>query len=93
MNENRVIHTLQTEEREKLTVTGVSDIVRFDDTAAVLITSCGKLTIKGSNIKVISLDIDSAEKSIRLEGEFSSFEYGRFLGTKNGNLSERLFGK
>ena len=85
-------HSVSLDEREKLTVTGVTDVLRFDDSTAVLVTSCGKLTVKGSNIKVVSLAVDAAEKSVCLDGNFSSFEYGRYLGLKKGSVSERLFG-
>ena len=44
--------------REKLEVSGVVDVVRFDDVCVVLETRCGELTIDGKNIKISVLDTD-----------------------------------
>ena len=42
--------------REKLDVSGVIDVIRFDDICVVLQTRCGELTIDGRNIKISVLD-------------------------------------
>ena len=50
--------------REKLDVSGVMDVVRFDDLCVVLQTRCGELTIDGKNIKISVLDTEKGIVSL-----------------------------
>ena len=45
-----VPHRLTLDDREKLTLTGVEDVERFDEGEIVLSTSAGALIIKGSEL-------------------------------------------
>ena len=59
--------------REKLDVSGVIDVVRFDDLCVVLQTVCGELTVDGRNIKISVLDTDRGV--VALEGEIDAMYY------------------
>ena len=49
MEENvRLNHNIIVEDRKKMTLTGVKDVLSFDEETVVLDTSLGRLTIKGS---------------------------------------------
>ena len=50
--------------REKLDVSGVVDVIRFDDLCVVLQTRCGELTIDGKNIKISVLDTEKGVVSL-----------------------------
>lgn len=50
--------------RKNLNISGVREVVSFDDESAELITVCGRLNIDGSGIKVSVLDIDKGVVSI-----------------------------
>lgn len=52
MNEQALPHKLTLNEREKLTMTGVHEVVSFDDGTVVLRTSLGMLTVQGRELKL-----------------------------------------
>ncbi len=69
MEENNII----IENREKMTISGVTDILSFDDQIIIVETNLGLLTIKGENLKINKLNIDTNEFS--LNGKFISTSY------------------
>ena len=46
-----VIQNIVLENREKLNITGVLDVLSFDDQIVILETELGLLTVKGENLK------------------------------------------
>ena len=76
MSEKRTsngIHNIILEGRKKLSILGVEDMDSFDETEAVIYTNMGLLEIKGNDIHMNKLDLES--EVIVLEGEFDSFAY------------------
>ena len=68
-----IIQNLILENRGKLTISGVNDVLSFDDQVVVVETELGLLTVKGENIRVNKLSIDTSE--VILEGEISYLAY------------------
>ena len=68
-----VIQNLVLENREKLNVSGVLDVLSFDDQIVMVETELGLLTIKGENIRINKLSLDTSE--IVVEGEIDSLKY------------------
>ncbi len=68
-----VIQNIFLENREKLNVSGVLDVLSFDDQIIIVETELGLLTIKGENLKINKLNIDTSE--ITLDGMISSLSY------------------
>ena len=56
MGETAGNQLLRLEDRKKLTMTGVSEVVRFEDTLVVLQTDLGQLHIHGLQLKNLSLE-------------------------------------
>lgn len=54
-------HTLFIDGREKSTVTGVSEVVKADANEIVLSTVLGRLIIKGKNLSIGTLNVESGE--------------------------------
>ena len=52
---SNVIQNLTLENREKLSISGVLDVLSFDDQIVILETELGLLTVKGENLRIISL--------------------------------------
>lgn len=78
-------HSLTLHQREKLTVTGVSEVVSFDDTIAIVHTSQGELTVQGSNLQLKSLDtgtviVTGTVEALSYEKAFSGGWLKRLLG-------------
>lgn len=72
MNSN-IMQNLVMENREKASVTGVNDVLSFDDQIVILETSLGLLTIKGENLRINKLSLDSEE--VIIEGDLCTLSY------------------
>ena len=68
-----VMQNIVLENRRKLTITGVLDVLSFDDLLVILETDLGLLTVKGENLRINKLSIDSSE--VIIEGEISNLSY------------------
>ncbi len=90
MNTN-IIQNLILENRGKLTISGVNDVLSFDDQVVVVETELGLLTIKGENIRVNKLSIDTSE--VILEGDISYLAYSDKdqEKMKNASLLSKIF--
>ena len=67
-NNGNVIQNLILENREKLTITGVVDVLSFDDQIVIVETQLGLLTVKGEDLRINKLSIDSLEVGVRENG-------------------------
>ena len=56
-----VIQNIVLENREKLNITGVLDVLSFDDQIVILETELGLLTVKGENLRINKLSLDTSE--------------------------------
>lgn len=73
-------------------MTGVKDVVAFDEGEIILITSEGMLTVKGTDLHVTRLDLDRQE--VDIAGQIDSLVYsqGTVLKSKGGEgMLKRLF--
>lgn len=81
------------ENREKLNISGVKDVLSFDDQMVILETELGLLTIKGENLRINKLSIDTLDVSI--DGTINTLIYsdnnGDRRGVKNGTFLSKLF--
>ena len=81
---NNIIQNVILESREKLTITGVLDVLSFDDQIVIVETQLGLLTVKGEDLRINKLSIDSSE--IIIEGEIYN------LGYSEGDLAKKSTG-
>ena len=58
-------HSLQMENREKLRLTGVSDVSGFDENLIVLSTDMGELSIRGEALHIDKIDLDAGLLELR----------------------------
>lgn len=88
MEENiRLNHNIIVEDRKKMTLTGVKDVLSFDEETVILDTTLGRLTVKGAQLHIINFDTVSGDLSA--EGKVYAFVYTS-EEKKDGFLS-RLF--
>ena len=66
-------HQLILQERNRLHISGVSEVVRFDEETVVLHTSQGMLTVEGRHLQVSRLSVESGDLAI--EGNINNFFY------------------
>ena len=81
-------HRLTLESRGQLSVSGVTEVGSFDETAAVLETAQGTLVVRGSELHMDRLDLESGE--VRLKGTVDSLIYEENARSR-GSFFERLF--
>lgn len=79
------------ENREKLTISGVNDVLSFDDQIVILETCLGLFTIKGENLRINKLSLDNEE--VIIEGDINSLSYSdKEIDRKsNGSLLGKIF--
>lgn len=85
-----VIQNLILENRGKLSISGVNDVLSFDDQVVMVETELGLLTVKGENIRINKLSIDTSE--VIIEGDISYLAYSdKELEKTKGSLINKIF--
>ena len=88
-NISSIIQNIDLENREKLSISGVLDVFSFDDQIIILETDLGLLHVKGENLKINKLSIDTSE--VIVEGNINSLNYSDKDSDKKSGSS--LLGK
>ena len=83
-------HRLNMEDRKRLEMTGISDVISFDLNKILLETDYGVVTVKGDNLHVNRLSVEKGELDI--DGSIQSLEYLEVssFGTKGESFFSRL---
>ena len=86
-----VIQNLILENRGKLSISGVLDVLSFDDQVVILETELGLLTVKGENLRINKLSIDTSE--VIVEGDIASLAYSdnKTVEKNKGSLINKIF--
>ena len=85
-----VIQNLVLENREKLSISGVLDVLSFDDQVVVVETELGLLNVKGDNLRINKLSLDTSE--VVVEGDVYSLNYSdKNPDKKSGSLIGKIF--
>ncbi|PSR28817.1 MAG: sporulation protein YabP [Sulfobacillus thermosulfidooxidans] len=82
-------HLLTLTNRTQLAIEGVQHVENFDDDVIMLSTDMGILTIKGHNLRIHQLDLDSG--SFVAEGDIDSLVYSRKKPGKSDGTWARLW--
>ena len=78
------------ENRKRLTLTGVEEVISFDDEKILLNTKLGFLTIKGSELKMNKLDVQNGD--VIIIGNISSIVYSsKEVKKEKENIISKLF--
>ena len=84
------IQNVYLENREKLSISGVLDVFSFDDQIIIIETELGLLTIKGENLKITKLSLDTSDFIV--EGLINNIFYSNSeKNKKNQNILTRIF--
>lgn len=86
---NGTLQNIILENRNKLNVSGVKDVLSFDDQVVIMETELGLLTVKGENLKINKLSIDTSE--VIVEGEINNLGYSEQSKDKEGGLLSKIF--
>ena len=82
-------HRLELMDRAHLTVSGVEDVVRFDENCIVTTTSAGTLIITGEELHIGKLSLDGGE--MQVDGRIDAVTY-EDTEVRQGSFLSRLFG-
>ncbi len=90
-NVNKRVHKLILNNRRTCNLTGVNDVLSFDEREIILETEQGMLMIKGNELHVNRLTLDKGE--VDVDGRIDSFTYSEqsSMGGKGESLLSRLF--
>lgn len=87
---NNVIQNIILENREKLSISGVLDVLSFDDQIVILETELGLLTVKGENLRINKLSLDTTE--VIIDGEIYNLGYSeKETMQKSGGIFNKIF--
>lgn len=81
-------HHLILDNRRQLTLSGVSDVDSFDDTIVTVYIDGGELTVKGNDLQIVRLSIETGE--MQIDGRIESMTYTDVVSRASGFFS-RLF--
>lgn len=87
---NSILQNIILENREKLSISGVLDVLSFDDQIVILETELGLLTVKGDNLRINKLSLDTAD--VVIDGEIYNLGYSeKDTNQKSGGLFNKIF--
>ena len=87
---NATLQNIILENREKLSISGVLDVLSFDDQIVILETQLGLLTVKGENLRINKLSLDTEE--VIIDGEIYNLGYSEKDSTKkSGGIFNKIF--
>ena len=75
--------------RERLTVAGVEDVERFDETCIVMSTCAGTLVVTGEGLHIGKLSLDGGE--LHVDGRIDGVNYEEEQQPGSRGLFSRLF--
>lgn len=82
-------HIININNRETMTITGVTDVITFNEDLVLLDTIMGAIHIKGKNMKVNKLNVDTGDMCI--EGEVQSLAYTTKESKNKESIIKKLF--
>ena len=86
MTEDQFPHKLTLNERKSLTMTGVTEVVSFEESAVVLRTGLGTLMVQGQELKLKTLSLEGGQMAV--DGHISALIYEE---PREGGFWQRLW--
>lgn len=83
----RVNQSVIIENRKKFVISGVKDVISFDEETVMLDTALGKMVIKGDNLHIMNFNNESGD--ITGEGKVHAMIYT--ADEKSGGFFSKLF--
>ncbi len=81
-------HSLVLDNRNKLSLTGVNDVLGFNEETVSVNTSMGDLIIRGTQLHINKLNLDTGE--VEIDGKINSLQYTE--SKSNKSFMQRLLG-
>lgn len=88
--EEKAEHRVLLEDRERLLISGVEEVERFDEESILLSTSQGGMEIQGEGLHIEQLSLNGGD--LKVEGRVTGLSYDVETPGKGGGFWGRLFG-
>ncbi len=88
-DKRRSKHSISMENREFLSITGVIDVISFDEEIVVSETDEGILIVRGYDLHVSNLNLDGGQLTI--DGKISSLSYDDTPAQKSSSFLKQIF--
>ncbi len=89
---NKIPHNIILQNRKNLSVSGVAEVISFDDEVIVMKTSMGELTITGENLHITKTNVETGE--LILDGDIAECIYSNKSTMDNSNnLLKKIFNR
>lgn len=82
-------HNVIIENRKRISISGVTDVGSFDEETLNIVSADGSITVKGENLQVTKLSLESGE--LCAEGEINAVIYSA-SPVKGKGLFSKMFG-
>jgi sporulation protein YabP len=83
-------HRLELEGREKLVVSGVEEVERFDEEEIVMRTTAGNLVVGGEGLHIGKLNLEGGQ--LHVDGSIHTLLYEDPSPARSGGFLRRLLG-
>ena len=83
------VHRISIDKRKEIEITGVVDVISYDEREISLKTSEGNVLIEGEGFNVKKLDVESGVMSV--DGRVDSLVYETDRDTKDVSIFKRIF--
>lgn len=80
---------LTLENRKRIVLSGVIEVISFDEEIIEFVTSVGNLTISGNELKMNKLDVQNGD--VIITGNVDSIIYGKENKKNKESIIKRLF--
>lgn len=85
--QTNIMQNVILENRKKLTLTGIKDVLSFDDEIVIVESELGLLNIKGADLRVNKISVETGD--VIVEGNIRTIEYSdKDLSSKQGLMSK-----
>ena len=84
-------HNITISQREIMTLTGIEDVISFDEESVIMRSSLGMMTVDGSELHIVKLELDSG--NVTVEGKINGLFYTDTADkdSQKGGKLKRLF--
>lgn len=89
VGQSKTEHTIFLNIRENLSITGVKDIINFDESSVSIKTVCGELNIEGENIHINVLNVEKGQ--VEITGKINGINYFDTYDGDRKTLLSRIF--
>ena len=88
-NSLKKLHSIILENRNNLIISGVIDVESFDDKTVAMFTHCGHLTVKGQELHIEKLSVETGD--VIVIGNVNSILYSEDEKPKQESFLSRIF--